>query len=318
MNADPATSRPQALLGWMEGLADPTRLRLLHLLERQELGVVELCEVLRLPQSTASRHLKVLSDQGWLTSRRQATAHLYRMAEGLDPGARRLWRLARAESEGWSAVGQDRVRLERRLRDRRGAAESFFAGAAGEWDRMRAELYGTAFGRAALLSLLPPGWVVADLGCGTGSLAAELAPHVGRVIGVDQSAAMLKAAGRRTGGLGNVELRRGALESLPLDGESCDAALLVLVLAWVPEPRAVLAEAARILRPGGRLAVVDLARHDDEDFRARMGQAVAGFEPGRLRALLEAAGLAATVQPLPPEPAAQGPALLLARGEKPR
>ncbi len=318
MNDAAAPARPAALLGWMEGLANPTRLRLLHLLERQELGVVELCEVLQLPQSTTSRHLKVLSDQGWLASRRQATANLYRMAEGLDPAARRLWRLARAESEAWAAVRKDRLRLERRLRDRRGAAESFFAGAAGEWDRMRAELYGIAFGRAALLSLLPADWVVADLGCGTGSLAAELAPHVGRVIGVDQSAAMLRAAGRRTEGLGNVDLRRGALESVPLEDGSCDAALLVLVLAWVPEPAAVISEAARILRPGGRLAVVDLARHDDDGFRARMGQASTGFEPERLRALLESTGLSAACHPLPPEPAAKGPALLLARGVKPR
>lgn len=318
MNARPARAPLAPLLGWMDGLADPTRLRLLHLLERQELGVVELCQVLRLPQSTASRHLKVLSDQGWVTSRRQATANLYRMAEGLDPAARRLWRIARAESEGWAAARQDRLRLERRLRERRGAAQSFFAGAAGEWDRMRSELYGAAFGRAALLSLLPADWVVADLGCGTGSLAAELAPHVGRVIGVDQSAAMLRAARLRTAELGNVELRRGALESVPLQGGSCDAALLVLVLAYVPEPTAVLAEAARILRPGGRLAVVDLARHDDESFRSRMGQASAGFEPDRLRALLEGAGLAATCRPLSPEPAAMGPALLLARGAKPR
>src|SRR5574342_918316 len=114
-----AATRPQALLGWMDGVADPTRLRLLHLLERQELGVVELCQVLQLPQSTVSRHLKVLSDGEWLESRRQGAQNLYRMADGLEPGARRLWRLARAESEEWATLSQDQLRLARRLRDRR-------------------------------------------------------------------------------------------------------------------------------------------------------------------------------------------------------
>src|SRR5512136_3247123 len=111
INGAAAPARPRDLLGHLGALADPTRLRLLHLLERQELGVAELCQVLRLPQSTVSRHLKVLSDQRWLGLRRQGPARLYRMAEGVDAGARRLWRLARAETEGWPALRQDRLRL---------------------------------------------------------------------------------------------------------------------------------------------------------------------------------------------------------------
>jgi len=323
MKSDSAASasppaRPEALLGHLGVLADPTRLRLLHLLERQELGVAELCDVLRLPQSTVSRHLKVLSDQGWLASRREGTANLYRLAEEPDPPARRLWRVARAESQRWPALSQDRLRLERRLRERRGEAERFFAGAAAEWDRLRAELYGRAFGEAALLALLPRGWTVADLGCGTGAVAEALSPHVGRVVGVDQSPAMLRAAARRTRGLSNVELRRGGLEALPLHDRECDAALLVLALTYLPDPGRALAEAARAVRPGGRLSVVDLARHDDEAFRRRLGQASLGFEPGRLTALLAEAGWASPAcRPLPPEPGARGPALLVARAERP-
>jgi ArsR family transcriptional regulator len=310
--------RPAALLGWMDGLADETRLRLLRVLEREELSVQELCGVLRLPQSTVSRHLKTLSGQGWLASRRQGTASLYRFAADADPGARRLWKVARAETEGWPSAEQDEVRLEASLRARREGAEEFFAGAAREWEALRAEAYGQRFEREALLELLPPEWTVADLGCGAGTLAASLAPHVARVVGVDQSAAMLRAARRRLAGVANVELHRAGLEALPLPAGSCDAALLVLVLTYVPGVAPVLAEAARILKAGGRLVVVDLARHGDEPFARRLGQARLGFAPDELTRALAAAGLVSpAVRPLPPEPGARGPALFIATARQP-
>src|SRR5207302_4849766 len=104
--------QPDSLLGWMESLADPTRLRLLRLLERHELGVAELCDVLQLPQSTVSRHLKVLADEGWLRSRAQGTTNLYRMdAAEVETPARRLWALTREHTESWATVEQDRRRL---------------------------------------------------------------------------------------------------------------------------------------------------------------------------------------------------------------
>jgi ArsR family transcriptional regulator len=306
--------RPEALIERMDSLADATRLRLLRLLEREELGVAELVDILQMPQSTVSRHLKVLADQGWVLSRAHRTNNLYRMAEDGDGGARKLWLWARESTDRWPAARHDDLRLQRLLAERR-PAQAFFAGAAGEWDRLRGELYGRAFQEAAFLALLPTDWVVADLGCGTGTVAAALAPHVARVIGVDGSAAMLKAAQRRTAAHANVELRKADLEALPLPSGSCDAALLVLALTYVPDPAPVLSEAARILRPGGRLVVVDLLRHDREDFRREMGQARLGFEPDELRSGLEQAGLVEAVcRPVPPEPQAKGPALLLALG----
>src|SRR5687767_15856575 len=106
------SAQPDALLAWMGSLADGTRLRLLRLLERHELGVVELCEILQLPQSTVSRHLKVLGDQGWVRARRQGTTHLYRMVlDELEAPTRRLWILAREQIEDWATLGQDELRL---------------------------------------------------------------------------------------------------------------------------------------------------------------------------------------------------------------
>lgn len=308
---------PETLLAWMEALADATRLRLLRALERGELSVLELCEALAVPQSTASRHLKHLADHGWLRVRREGTQGFYGLSPELPAGARKLWLVARSESEDWPAVRQDAARLQA-VRARRDGAHRFFAGAAGAWDELRARVYGRAFNQAALLALLPSRWTVADLGCGTGALTAELAPHVREVIAVDRSAAMLRAARRRAGAAENVEWHEADLGALPLADGRCDAALLVLVLAYQEDPAPVLSEAARILRPGGRLVVLDAARHLDEELRRRMGQLRPGFEPDELALLVKGAGLPRPhARALPPEPGAKGPGLVLCTAEKP-
>jgi ubiquinone/menaquinone biosynthesis C-methylase UbiE len=183
---------------------------------------------------------------------------------------------------------------------------------------MRSELYGSAFTQEALTALLPSDWVVADLGCGTGPLTVALAPHVARVVGVDASPAMLKAARRSTAGFANVELHEGRLEALPLADEACDAALLVLGLSYVPDPAPVLAEMLRVLRPGGRGVVVDLLPHDHEHFRERMGQQWLGFDREHLAALAETAGFVVrSFRELSPEPGATGPALFVSALERP-
>src|SRR4029453_4944007 len=232
----PPAPQPDALLSWMEVLADPTRLRLLRLLERHELGVAELCDVLQLPQSAGGRHPKGLADQRRLRGRAHSTTNLYRMGLGeLDPAARRLWTLTREQTDDWATVAQDQLRLTRRLAERQ-PSQGFFAGAAGRWDRLREELYGKTFTQEGFLGLLPAGWVGADLGCGTGQVTAALAPPVRGLLAIDQSAAMLRAARRRTSGLDNVELKQGSLESLPLDAGACDGALLLLAPTYVRAP----------------------------------------------------------------------------------
>ena len=315
-------SSPQApqqrLMAWMESLADPTRLRLLRLLERHELGVAELCDVVQLPQSTVSRHLKVLADQKWVRGRRQGTNHLYRtILDELEAGARRLWLLAREQTDNWPAVKQDRLRLDRLLAEKQGDSQAFFAGAAGEWDRLRGELYGRNFSDAATLALLPASYVVADLGCGTGQVIDRVAPFVKQIIGVDNSPAMLKAAKKRLADHKNVDLRRGDLSAVPIDDKTCDAAMLILALTYVADPAAVLAEMSRILKPSGRAVIVDLLPHDREEFRRQLGQTRLGFEPKELDQLLSDAGFTHTqIRPLPPEPNAKGPALFLATASR--
>ena len=143
------------------------------MLERHELGVVELCDILQLPQSTVSRHLKILADQKWVRSRRDGATHLYRtILDELDPAARKFWLLAREQTSGWATMHQDELRSLRRSRQRQTDSQAFFAGAAGKWDKLRRELYGESFTTAAMLALLPSDYVVADLGCGTGQTSS--------------------------------------------------------------------------------------------------------------------------------------------------
>ncbi|HEV8605683.1 MAG TPA: metalloregulator ArsR/SmtB family transcription factor [Tepidisphaeraceae bacterium] len=313
-----STSQPAALLAWMDALADATRLRLLRLLERHELGVIDLCDVLQLPQSTVSRHLKVLADQGWVRSRRQSTTHLYRMIlDELDPATRKLWLLAREQTDEWATVQQDELRLLRRLKDRQKDSEAFFAGAAGEWDRLRLEMYGENFGHQAMLALLPGDYIIADLGCGSGGVTAELAQHVGRIYAIDNSPPMLKAAKKRIGDRDNVELKRGDLEAIPLDDQSCDAAIMLLVLSYVAEPVLVLKEMARILKPAGKAVLVDLLPHDRDDFRRQMGQLHLGFSSEHMSQMMTDAAMPPIHwRALESEPMVKGPALFLAVGQK--
>lgn len=317
-----ASERP-LILDRMATLADPTRGRLLSLLERRELAVTELCSALQLPQSTVSRHLKVLFDDGWLLARRDGTSRLYRMEpEGMEGAAQPLWQLAREQVGRTAVAEQDRVRLRSVLASRRTRSREFFSSTAGQWDKLRRELFGVHSEVAALLGLLDSDWVVGDLGCGTGRLVEALAPFVGRVVAVDASAQMLEAARERLNGLdsglaGQVELRQGELEALPLATAELDAAVLLLVLHHVVDPGEALAEVARALKPGGRLLIVDMAPHEREEYRHEMGHLWLGLPAERLSAWLRGADFEAIrILPLPPDPRAKGPALFAATARR--
>lgn len=309
---------PVTIVSRLQSLADATRNRLLLLLDRHELTVGELCEALQLPQSTVSRHLKVLADDGWVVSRADGTSRLYQMANGeLEPSARKLWSVVKEQAAPSPAAIKDAGRLRAVLAERRSRAEEYFESAAGQWDRTRAELFGGRTELLPLLGLLPPSAVVGDLGCGTGQLALSIAPFVRQVIAVDASAAMLRTAKARVGHLEQVDIRRGQLESLPIDDNDLDLAFLVLVLPYVAEPGAVIAEAARALKPGARLLITDLQPHENAEYRQTMGHQWLGFTEGNVRGWLLAAGLTDVGYiALPPEASARGPLLFTAVGTK--
>jgi ubiquinone/menaquinone biosynthesis C-methylase UbiE len=316
----PATrpSASPAILDHLSALADATRSRILALLDRHELTVTELCGVTQLPQSTVSRHLKALADSGWISARGEGTSNVYSMTrDELDASARRLWVLVREQVGPTPAAVQDQRRLQAVLAERKTKSQEFFSSSAGQWDRLRDEMFGERFHLAALPAFAEPLWTVGDLGCGTGQASAAMAPFVSRVIAVDDSAAMLQAAKKRLSAFDNVDLRRGELESLPIDDAKLDAATLMLVLHHLPEPETALAEVSRVLKPGGRLLVVDMLPHDRENYRQQMGHVWLGFPEDHLRRLVTSAGFGdLRFVPLSPDARAKGPGLFVSTASK--
>ncbi len=288
------------------------------LLEEGELTVSELMSIVQLPQSTVSRHLKVLADDGWVSSRTSGTSRFYRVAHDLDPDARELWHLVRSDvvASGLTAEDRERARAVRAARRKR--SKAFFASTATQWDSVRTELFGPGSETLPLMGLLDPSWTVGDLGAGTGVFSELIAPFVNHVIAVDGSPEMLEAAGQRLSHVHNVGLRMGELERLPIEDACLDLAAMLLVLHYVVEPGAVLAEAARALEPGGRVVVVDMRAHGRESYQEEMGHLWQGFGEEELERWMCQAGLENyRYVPLRPKPEATGPLLFMATARRP-
>jgi ArsR family transcriptional regulator len=318
MNGLIETSASGRILGRLGSLADATRSRLLLLLDGHEYTVSELCAVLQLPQSTVSRHLKLLVDDGWLTSTPDGTSRHYRMAQqDMDPAACELWALVRGQIAELPAAHQDALRTRGVLAARKSRSQEFFAETAATWDEVRRGMFGERADLQALLGLLDDAWVVGDLGCGTGRMTESLAPFVRAVVAVDNSREMLAAARDRLRDLENVDVREGSLETLPVADGELDAAVVFLVLHHVVAPEAAVAELGRIVRPGGRVLVADMTTHDRVNYRHDMGHAWLGFSPAQINGWLTAAGFEQiNYRELAPDPDASGPALFAASARR--
>ena len=272
-------------------LGEEARLRLLRVLARERLNVTELTQVLGIAQSGVSRHLGLLKDAGLVTESPAGGFTYYRLSEpASDSPDRSLWALLReqfAAAEGTPRARADDARLQEVLRHRR---ENF-------------DIHGTEAGQLvpgrswaawarALGHLLPP-LEVADLGCGEGYLTIEAARWARTVIAIDRSAAVLRGARAlaRRHGLRNITWKRGEIEHLPLADESVDVALLSQALHHAADPAAAVDEAARVLRPDGRLLLLDLRPHDQTWVKERLGDRWLGFSDDALGALLRQAGL---------------------------
>ena len=310
--------RGAAILEHLSVLSDSVRCRVLAILEQDELTVSELCGILQLPQSTMSRHLKILAEDGWVNGRRDGTSRRYVAATRAEASpAAEVWRVTRAELAGSPAAAGDRERLKRVLADRSRRSQEYFSTAAAEWSETRSSLFGHDFDRFALLALLDRKWVVGDLGTGSGQMSLHLAPFVERVIAVDESEAMLQTARARLAGESNVEVRSGRLEALPIADGELDAAMLVLVLHYLPDPAAAIAEAARALTAGGQILIVDMLPHDRIEYQRSMGHLWLGFDPDEIGEWFAAVGFdRPIVSPLPTDTQARGPALFAASARK--
>ncbi len=305
------SSAPMIL--WMQSLSDPTRARLLRLLERSELTVAEMCSTLQLPQSTVSRHLKVLGDDGWVASRRDGTSNLYRMPSvELETAQRKLWSVVKSQCVATSTTDQDDARLEQVLEARRSKSQTFFSSAAGKWDRLRADLFGHRVDAWAMAASFPSDAIVGDLGCGTGVIAQTISPWVQQVVAVDSSAAMLQSARKRLKETTNIDLRRGELTQLPIDDAYLTHTILILVLPYLASPESVFVEAWRVTKPGGKLIVLDMVPHDRTEYREELGHSWQGFSAEQIRAWMDRSGWHSSRYALvPPDPDAKGTGLFV-------
>jgi len=285
----------EPLLSGLRAAGEPTRLRLLALCAHGELTVSELVQILGQSQPRVSRHLKLLVEAGLLERHREGSLVYYRLA-GHGASAELARTLVDLLPGGDEELNRDLGRLER-SRDRRvAAAEAYFRENAADWDQIRALHVPEAEVEARLAEIVGTATVdtFLDIGTGTGRILQLFAPQSRSGVGLDNSAEMLALARARLerDGHHHVRLRKGDMYDMPLGDGSVDLATLHLVLHYSLEPDLVIAEAARTLRPGGRLVVVDFAEHGEERLRIEHEHQRLGFSDDELTGLIVGAGLA--------------------------
>ncbi|MDB5569419.1 MAG: ArsR family transcriptional regulator [Hyphomicrobiales bacterium] len=291
---DPASAPLHTVLAGLEAAGEVTRLRLIALLAEAEITVSELVVILGQSQPRVSRHLKLLVEAGLVVRHREGAWAFFHLAQ-TGAGASIARDVMRRLDPQDSQIAADRARLTEVRRTRADQAARYFAEQAADWDRIRSlhvpeeeveRAIGDIVGAGPLRAVL-------DLGTGTGRMLQLLAPHAERVVGVDLSPAMLAVAraGVDRAGLRNVQLRQGDIYALPVERDSYDLVLVHQVLHYLDDPARALREAARAVRPGGRLVVVDFAPHEHEFLREKHAHRRLGFARAEIDDMLKELGL---------------------------
>jgi ubiquinone/menaquinone biosynthesis C-methylase UbiE/DNA-binding transcriptional ArsR family regulator len=285
----------------LRALADPTRLRIMRLLAHMELAVGELAQVLGQSQPRVSRHVRILCDAGLAERRKEGSWVFLRSAIGehrappLGAAAARLLDVAERDDAAFAArVLEDRRHLAAIRAAREATAANYFARHAGEWDTLRSLHSPDEPVEAALFAALgeEPLGALLDVGTGTGRMAELFAPRAAHITAFDKSPEMLRIARARLQHLpaSQVDLVQGDFAALPFEAAAFDTLLFHQVLHYAQVPEEVLAEAARVTRPGGQVAVIDFAAHDREELRERHAHARLGFSDEQMLALFASAG----------------------------
>jgi ubiquinone/menaquinone biosynthesis C-methylase UbiE len=283
------------LAALFQALADPTRLRIIALLRSMELSVGELAQVLAQSQPRVSRHVRILSDSG-LIRRRKEGSWVYLQLSNVERTAPLF-----AFYDGWAGeearrlFAADVARLEAVRADRAEAARRYFEAHAATWDNVRSLHVAESEVEGAIASLLGDRSLGAllDIGTGTGRMLELFAPDADSAVGIDRSSEMLRLARVKleAAGISGASLRQGDMYALPLPDESFDSIILHQVLHFAQQPGAAIAEAARVLSPGGCLLVIDFAQHEREELREQDAHLRLGFADDAIRGWFNAAGL---------------------------
>ena len=287
-------TRDLKLAALFQALADPTRLRILALLRSMELSVGELAQVLGQSQPRVSRHVRILSESG-LVGRRKEGSWVFLQLADADRTAPLFDLYDRWAGDEADVFESDAARLEAVRADRAEAARRYFEAHAATWDSVRSLHIADSEVERAISGLLAdrPIGALLDIGTGTGRMLELFAPQADSAIGIDRSSEMLRLARVKLeeAGIAGASLRQGDMYALPMTDRSADSIILHQVLHYAQQPGAAIAEAARVLAPGGQLLVIDFVQHDREELREKDAHLRLGFADDAIRGWFAAAGL---------------------------
>ena len=279
-------------LGALRALADDTRLRLYNILSHQELNVNEIVRIMQMGQSRVSRHLKILTEAGLLTSRRDGLRVYYSAneAQEIEP----LGSAVRTFIEREPSVKADLLRTQEVVRERSRRTRQFFDSIAGSWEDLKKEIYGEFDLNAEIMRHVNACGTAVDVGCGTGDLIDLLQNKADRVIGIDSSPGMLEQARHRFEGQTRAELRLGEVEHLPLSDGEADLTVMNMVLHHLSQPEGAIREVGRTLKPGDPFLIAELEKHGLDSMRDAFGDRWLGFDRRDMQRWLKSAGFTFT------------------------